>query len=297
MGARRITRNWHVAVFLLPALAAVGIFYIVPNLANLYLAFTDWSAFSSDINFVGLGNFQDLLANGLIFDALSKSVTYALLVMVVQNVIGLTLALVLEGPTRFNVFFRAVFFVPVLISSLAAGYVAKAILEPGGPFDQLLNAISQPFGLGAVEIDWFGDPGIALYVVAMVTVWTGLGINMMVFSAGLVAIPREVVEAARVEGAGPWQVIRKVKVPLLGPALTFNIAFTLIQALAAFDVIMATTKGGPAQATQVLNIAVWQQFGYGHFSYSAAISQVLLIAITAIAIPVVIYLRRREVEL
>jgi raffinose/stachyose/melibiose transport system permease protein len=120
---------------------------------------------------------------------------------------------------------------------------------------------------------------------------------MFVYIAGLKAIPYELVEAARVEGASSIQVLRRVKLPLLAPAFTFNITLTLIGALYIFDVVLAMTRGGPGRATEVLNMVVWRQFGTGAFGYATAFSTVLLIVILLVAVPLIFYLRRREVEL
>jgi raffinose/stachyose/melibiose transport system permease protein len=120
---------------------------------------------------------------------------------------------------------------------------------------------------------------------------------MFVYLAGLKAIPHELIESARVEGANAWQVFRYVRVPLLGPAFTFNITLTLIGALSIFDIILSMTRGGPGRASEVMNLAVWRQFGAGAFAYSAAIGTVLFIVVITVAIPLIVYLRRREVSL
>ncbi len=120
---------------------------------------------------------------------------------------------------------------------------------------------------------------------------------MLVYIAALNAIPDELVEAARVEGASSWGIFRKIKLPLIGPAITFNVTLTLIGALSVFDLIFATTRGGPAQSTEVLNIYVWQQYGNGAFGYATAVSFVLFLVICIAAFPLIAFLRRREVQL
>ncbi len=120
---------------------------------------------------------------------------------------------------------------------------------------------------------------------------------MLVYIAGLKAIPHEVIEAARIDGAGRWDMIRRVKMPLLAPAFTFNIALTLIGALSIFDIVIATTRGGPGRSTEVLNMVVFTVFGTGRFSYATAVSLVLFAVILLIAFPLIWFLRRREVTL
>jgi raffinose/stachyose/melibiose transport system permease protein len=273
--------------FLLPALAVIAIFYVVPNLLDFALAFTNWSTYSSVIKFTGLTNFRDLLQAGALTNDLRVTVEYALVVMVAQNAAGLALALALERTTRINGFFRSVFFLPVLISPLAAGYVFKAILADNGPLNALLGT----------DISWLGSPTWTIVVVALVNAWKFMGINMLVYIAGLNAIPGELVEAARVEGASWWQLTRRVKLPLLAPAVTFNVVATLIGAFNTFDIVFAMTQGGPGISTQVLNSFIQQQYAQGYYGYSISMGLLLLGLVCAVAFPALFVLRRREVNL
>jgi len=213
--------------------------------------------------------------------------------MVMENAVALALALALEETTRTNGFFRSLFFLPVLISSLAAGYVFKGILDPGGALNGFLSTITH----SDIETPWLGSTAFTLFIIALVHAWKWGGIHMLVYIAGLNSIPRELIDAARAEGAGPWQLIRRIKLPLLGPAFTFNITLTLIGALSVFDVVLAMTKGGPARATEVLNLLVWVKYGTGFLGYATTISLVLFLVICVTAFPLITYLRRREVEL
>ena len=272
---------------LLPALAVIAIFYVVPNLLDFALAFTNWSTYSEVIKFTGLTNFRDLLQEGALTNDLRVTVEYALVVMVAQNVAGLVLALALERTSRVNGFFRSVFFLPVLISPLAAGYVFKAILAVNGPLNGLLG----------VQVAWLGSPTWTIVVVALVNAWKFMGINMLVYIAGLNAIPGELVEAARVEGASWWQVARRVKLPLLAPAVTFNVVATLIGAFNTFDIVFAMTQGGPGISTQVLNSFIQQQYAQGYYGYSISMGLLLLGLVCVVAFPALFALRRREVNL
>lgn len=295
MGRARVP--WQLGLFVLPALVLVALFYVLPNALAFVLALTDWSSAKSAINFVGTSNFESLLDSGELWGTLWITIKFALFVMVIENVVALALALALEGPTRLNVFLRSVFFVPVLISSLAAGYVFAGVFQTDGVANGVLSGLASLVGLPPVQIPWLGSPDYTLFVVGGILAWKWGGIHMLVYLAGLKSVPHDLVEAARVEGASALQVIRHVKLPLLAPAFTFNITLTLIGALAAFDIVLATTKGGPGTTTEVLNLAVFRQFGQGHFGYASALSAVLLLVIILVAIPLILYLRRREVEL
>lgn len=276
---------------ILPAgLILVGL-YLLPNLLTFVLAFTDWNTYHDDISFVGFENFAYLFADGSIFTAVRITVVYGLAVVVFQNVFALALALALERSTRSNTALRALLFVPVLISSLAAGYVFHGILSTDGPFNAALGLL----GIGPIE--WLGSTTFTVIVVAFVHAWKWTGITMLVYIAGLSAIPRDYVEAARVDGASPWQQFRHIKLPLLAPAMTFNVVIVLIGAFSAFDIILSTTAGGPGRATEVLNLFVYRQFGQGFFGISTAISMVLLGLVFLASVPLVVFLRRREVAL
>ncbi|MGW1343231.1 carbohydrate ABC transporter permease [Kribbella sp. NPDC002412] len=275
------------AGFLLPALVVVSIFYLVPNLLNFALAFTDWSAYRDTIAFTGLDNFRELVREGALVNDLRVTVVYAVVVMVAQNLAGLVLAFALERSNRTNGLFRALFFLPVLISPLAAGYVFKALLADDGPLNRVLG----------IEVSWLGSTTWTIVVVALVNAWKFMGVNMLVYIAGLNAIPGELLEAARTEGAGRWRIIRTVQLPLLAPAITFNFVTTLIGAFNTFDIVFAMTNGGPGDSTQVLNAFIQQQYAQGYYGYSISMGLLLLLLVCVVAFPVLLTLRRREVDL
>jgi raffinose/stachyose/melibiose transport system permease protein len=292
---RRLRRDGHVIWFLLPAVWLVLAFYVAPNVLNFAYSFTDWSSYHdyNAVSWVGLSNFEDLSRQGIVWTDLWVTVKYAVFVMVFENVVTLALALALEKTTRVNGVFRSVFFLPVLISSLAAGYLWKGIFDTDGVLNRFLGI----FWPGDVHVEWFGSTTWSLVVIALIHAWRFGGIHMLVYIAALNAIPEELVEAAKVEGAGWWRVLRKVKLPLIGPAFTFNITLTLIGALSIFELVLATTRGGPGRSTEVLNVYIFQQFGGGYYAYATAIGLVLFLVICAAAFPLIVFLRRREVQL
>lgn len=280
-------------ILALPAILLLAIFYLLPNLLNLVLGFTDWNAFRDPIRFVGLDNFRRLAATGVLGTAISTTLAFAVTVMVVQNVLGLGLALGLERTTRLNGLLRTIFFVPVLISPLAAGYIFRGLLAPSGTVNGLLGAaVGEP-----VTVAWLGSREFTLFVVALIQAWKGMGITMLIYLAGLASIPRELEEAARVDGANTRQVVTRIKVPLLAPALTANLVLTLIGAIGAFDIILSTTRGGPGRATAVINYVLYQQFAEGLFGMATAVNLVNFLMVLIASVPLIVYLRRREVQL
>lgn len=288
-----ITSGRETVLFLVVPLGIYAVLYLLPNVLNLGMALTNWSTHRTSVDFVGVRNFVDLWEDGTLARAIPVTLRYALVVTIIQNVGALLLAFALERPTRVNIFLRTAMFVPVLISGLAAGYLFKGIFDPQGVINQFLSVVTG----SKVAIPWLGSVDYTLYVVAFVHAWKFMGLAALIYIAGLVTIPRELIDAARIDGASEWQLIRRIKFPLMAPALTFNLSLTVIGTLSAFDIILAMTNGGPAFTTSVLNIVVQRQFGSGSFGYGTAASLVLLIAVSLIAIPTIMFLRRREIEL
>jgi raffinose/stachyose/melibiose transport system permease protein len=270
--------------FALPAVVVFGGFFLLPNLLNFYYPFTDWSGYHSQISFVGLDNFREILDDGTLWRAIRVTLVYALLAAFFQNLFGLLLALLLEKDTAFNRFFRALFFLPVLISALAVGYVFQALLDADGAVNQALGT----------DIPWLGSTTWTILLVAVVHGWKWMGLAMLIYLAGLKGIPGDVLEAARADGAGPWRMFWSVRFPMLAPAVTFNVTTSLLGSMNTFDIVQATTGGGPAASTEVMNIYMFRVFGQGLYAQASAMSLVLFLVVVAMAIPLVTGLRRRE---
>jgi raffinose/stachyose/melibiose transport system permease protein len=276
--------------FALPALAVCGLFFLLPNLLNFVYPFTNWSAFHSDIGFVGLSNFNSILHDGSMARDIRITVEYAVLVALFQNGFGLLLALLLERDTRFNRVFRAVFFLPVLISALAVGYIFRALLAQDGALNSLLTSV----GGGSVDTAWLGSPTWTLVVVTLIHGWKWMGLAMLIYLAGLKSMPEDVLEAARIDGSGAWRTFWSIRFPLLAPAVTFNVTTALIGSMNTFDIVQATTGGGPGSETEVFNIYMFRIFGQGLYAQASAMSLVLFLIVLVLAVPVIIGLRRRE---
>lgn len=288
---KRSRATWPLLAFALPSIGLVSVFFVAPFLLNSYFAFTRWTGMSEVISWSGLANFQVLRALDVLPHSVVVTVVYAGFAMLVQNVISLMLALALQNPSPVTTFFRVLFFIPVLISPVAAGYVWSALLAPQGPINGFLSALVP----GEVDYALLGHSIPALLTVATIDAWKWSGLIILVYIAGLNAIPASILEAATVDGAGPWRRFWQIKWPLLAPAVTFNVVITLVGAFSAFDVILATTRGGPGDATMVLNVALYQQYGASNFGTASALSFVVTVMVIVTAVPLVTWLRRREV--
>ncbi|WP_241842925.1 carbohydrate ABC transporter permease [Agromyces albus] len=283
-------RQDHPLWFLLPALAVLVIFFFVPTIFNFVYAFTDWSSFKSGIGFVGFDNFVSLFTSGTLVNALRVTLVYAVLVAVFQNVFGIALALLLEKDTRLNRAARVAFFVPVIMSALAVGYIFQALLKPEGALNEILGFVTGT----EVSIAWLGDTTWTIVVVAIVHSWKWMGLSMLIYLAGLKTISADVLEAGRLDGASWWQTFRHIRMPLLAPAITFNVATALLGSMNGFDIVQATTEGGPGGATELLNIFIFRTFGQGLFAQATTMSLVLFLMVTILAFPVIRFLRKRE---
>jgi raffinose/stachyose/melibiose transport system permease protein len=276
--------------FLGPAFAILLVFFFLPTLFNFVYAFTDWSGFKAAINPVGLDNFAELAGNGTLFRALRITVVYAVLVALFQNVFGFLLAVLLERDTVINRVARVLLLVPVLMSALAVGYIFQALLKPQGSLNELIAAVLRhPF-----DYAWLGDTTWTIVVVAVIHAWKWMGLSMLIYLAGLKTIPEDLIEAARIDGASRWYAFWRIRAPMLAPAVTFNVATALLGSMNGFDIVQATTGGGPARTTEILNIFIYRTFGQGLFAQATTMSLVLFLLVALLAFPVIYLLRKRE---
>lgn len=293
--AARVRRGRSLArlAFALPSILLVLVFFLIPFAANAVFAFTRWTGYSSVIKWDGLANFRLLQQLGVLAHATEVTAVYAVTSMLVQNVVGLGLALAMQRTDKVNSFFRSLYFIPVLISPLAAGYIWSAVLQPDGPLNTIISLVVP----GGFHYAWLGHNLSALLCVATVDAWKWTGLVTLVYIAGLNRIPKQIPEAALLDGAGPVRRFRSVTFPLLAPALTFNVVVTLVGAFSALDVVFSTTGGGPGDATSVLNVALYNEYGQSFFGLASSLGFVITLMVVLTAVPLISWLRRREVQM
>jgi len=280
-----ITPSW---LFAAPALLVYALVVLYPAISGVFYAFTDWSGIGEDMSFVGLANFRTLLGDEQAMGSIGNTLLLTLAIVAVQNGIGLLLALGVHAKLRSRALLRVIFFAPVVVSPVMVAFLWKYIYNPDPSAG--LN------GLLGLDVNWLGDPSVALWSVAGMVVWQYAGYSMVIFLAGLEGVPKELHEAAMIDGAGTFQRFRYVTWPLLAPALTINMMLSTIGGLKLFDQIFATTNGGPGYATETLSTVLYKQaFVFGKFGYSTAIALVLALFVAAVSLVQVYYLRSREV--
>jgi len=279
--------------FAAPALALYGLIVIYPSLAGAIYAFTDWKGIGT-AHWIGLENFKSLFTDDQSFGALVNTLKLTVVVVIVQNTIGLLLALGVHTLIRTRHVLRTVFFAPAVLSPVVLAFLWKYMFNPAP--DAGLNALLGFLGLGFLQQNWLGDPSVALWAIAITVIWQFTGYSMVIFLAALQSIPAELEEAAALDGAGRFQRFRHVIFPLIAPAVTINLTLSTIGGLKIFDQVFAITNGGPGYATETLSTLIYKQaFVFGEFGYSTAVALVLALLVAGLALLQLRYLQSREV--
>ncbi|GAA1596477.1 MULTISPECIES: carbohydrate ABC transporter permease [Kribbella] len=278
--------NW----FYLPTAVIYGVLFLVPTFASLYFSLTRWSLFES--KFIGLDNFKLFFQDPQLVKGFTNTLIYAVVTSGSKVVLGLLLAVLLTSQIVARGYLRSVVFFPVLVSTIGVGLTFTVLMNP----DQGL--INKSLGLLGIQgPGWLTDPKWALLSVAAVDVWKGVGLATLIYIAGIVSIPREYIEAARVDGAGSWQQFRRIVLPLSRPATVTVIILSLIGGLRSFDLIWAMTRGGPGFTSDVIASVIYKQYQAGFYGLSTAGNVVLFVVVTAIILPLSWFLNRKEVDL
>ena len=237
--------------------------------------------FSGD-NTIGLGNYQRLFADPHFTRAAWNNLVYALGTIVPSLIFALAFALGLREATRLNTLLRTLVVMPLLIPLVAAAALFSFLLLPG---DGLVDFYLARFGLGMVN--WLGDPDLALGSVIAITVWKNTGYYMLFFLAGLAGVPQELLDAAKIDGAGPWRRLRSITLPMLGPTFAFVVPVALLNALTQVDHIVTLTLGGPSDATSLLLYYIYQQaaqnYDFGLAAAATVVSVAVLLAVSLIS--------------
>jgi multiple sugar transport system permease protein len=273
----RIQPGWF---FVAPALLAIGLFFLLPVVAALFLSLTDFDIYAlrtlENARFVGLGNYAALLRDPLFWTALKNTLYFVLVGGPLSVAVSLGTALLVNARlVRFKSFFRTVYFAPVVTTLVAVAVVWRYLYHPRFG---LLNYVLGFVGIG--PIDWLGDPTWAMPSIILLAVWKNFGYNMVIFIAGLQAIPDYLYEAAELDGAGPWQRFRHITLPSLAPTFLFVALLTMIGYFQLFAEPYVMTQGGPLHATYSVVLFMYEQgFRWWNMGFAAAIAFVLFVII------------------
>jgi multiple sugar transport system permease protein len=280
-GRRRDRLGWREArvalLFILPCLLLFAAFRFGPAAAGAILAFTDYTI-GADTHWVGLDNLRRLVDDPLFWKALRNTVYYAVLTVPLSIAVALSMALLVRRAFLGYKIFRSIFFLPVVTSLVLAGIVFTWVFSPGGPWSSLMGALGLP------DKSWLTDPVLVIPALVVVAIWTRFGFGMLILLARMQDIPRELEEAALVDGASAYQRFRYIVLPELYPALFFLVIIETTFSFQVFDTVYVMTGGGPANASYMLVFQLYDQgFRYFDFGYASAIGLALFLMTFVVA--------------
>ena len=260
--------------FVVPAVVGYAAVVLVPNMSGAVLAFTNWDGYTPDIKFVGFGNFSRILSDENAVRAIGNTFLLTLVVSLGQNVLGLLLALGLNTKVKTRMALRLVFFLPVVLTPIVVGFLWKYLLAPEGTLNQVLAAV----GLKDLQQDWLGNPHIALFSICAAIIWSGSGFSMVIYLAGLQAVPPELLEAAAIDGATPLRSTVSIVLPLINGAIVVNLLLSVLGNLKQFDSVFSMTNGGPAGSTETMATIVYKT-AFLYLEYPSALAQGVVLTI------------------
>lgn len=286
--ARHVAKNYPLW-FLIPGAVIYLVLFAYPTFTSFYYSLTRWTL--TDVEFIGLDNYELFFSQTSLIQSVINTFIFAFLTSGAKVVIGMALGIWLSGAIYAKNYLRAVIFFPALVSTIGVGITFKALMAPE---KGLINGTLTVFGIEGPM--WLTEPSYALLSVAGIEIWKGVGIATVIYLAGIAAIPQEYQEAALVDGANAWQRFRNVTFPLLMPATSTVIILSLIGGLRTFDLIWATTKGGPGFATDVLASVIYKQYQAGFYGLSTAGNVILFVLVAIIIYPLSAWLNKKQAE-
>lgn len=280
-------------VFLAPALISFTMVVLIPMLIGFFYAFTNWNGIvGSEVRFVGFQNFTDIFTrdNSFLY-AFGFTALFSICAVVLVNLVGFALALLVTQRFRGATFLRAIFFMPNLIGGLLLGFTWQFI------FVSIFEAIAKATGLGIFS-GWLADPQTGFVGLLILTVWQLSGYMMIVYIAQIQQIPESVKEAASIDGASGWQMLKSIILPLMMPAFTIGLFLSISNSFKMFDQNLALTQGGPYRSTEMLALNIYNSaFGANEFGFAQAKAIVFMIIVAAIGVTQLIITKRKEVEM
>jgi raffinose/stachyose/melibiose transport system permease protein len=277
-------------IFAAIPLAIFTLVLLVPFFRGIFLTFTNWDGFDFD-SFVGFDNYALALQSESFWNAMTMTFGYVLASLVLVNLVGFGLALLVTVPLRSANLFRTFFFIPNLIGGVILGLIWQFI------FGEALTSISDNFGLPFFNDNWLLTPITAFWAMVIVTVWQMGGYMMIIYITGLMSIEKDVLEASRIDGAGPLRTLMSIKIPLMAQAFTISMFLTIRNSFMAYDLNLALTGGGPYRTTELISLYVFKEaFGFGNFATGQSQAVLMFLVIAVAALTQVVISKRAEVQ-
>ncbi|HEO8419520.1 carbohydrate ABC transporter permease [Niallia sp. FSL W8-0635] len=289
-------RNWKevglFSLFVGPVFIAFTIVILVPFFSGIYYSFTDWNGITGEMKWVGFENFQYIFTEDKQFLQSFKLTTmYTVVAIILTNTIGFGLALLVTQKLKSSNLLRTVFFMPNLLGGLLLGFIWQFIFIRG------FASIGELTGIPLFELAWLGDQNTAFWGIVIVSVWQGAGYIMLIYIAALQNIPKELMEAAKIDGANRFQILRSIKIPLVAPAVTICLFLTTASSFKIFDANLSLTNGGPFKSTEMLALNIYTEaFVNNRYGIGEAKALIFFIVVAAISILQVTITKKKEVE-
>jgi len=290
---RRRSSGRRINVFYLPALILIVTFIGYPFVRGIAYSVTDWDGFSQTFSFVGLDQYARMLSDRRVVTVLVNTLIYAVGSTILQNVIGLAYALLLDQKLRGSSVVRTIVYLPIIVSNLIMGYIWYFMVRfNGGALNEFLGAFGQD------PVNPLADRNLAVLVIVLANTFQYVGVAMVLYLSGLQSIPRSLLEAAEIDGASPWLRFWNVTFPLLAPSVTISVLVNVIGGLNIFAVIIALTNGGPGYSSASLGTITYQlYFGEQNAGYAAALGILTFSIAAVVGLTTLRFLRRREVDI
>jgi len=274
-----------------PTLLIFFMVMIVPFLYGIYLTFFEWDGISSSKPFVGLDNYAEVIRSGSFWGSMWLTIKYVAACVVLINGIGFLLACLVVSGIRFQSFFRASFFTPALIGGLVLGFLWQFL------FNHFFVSIGKTYGIGLFSKTWLGDETLAFWALVVVTVWHYAGYMMVIFIAGLMNIPNEILEASKIDGAGKLKQLTGIILPLMVPSFIVTVFLSLQRSFMVYDVNYSLTAGGPYGSTVLVSMHVYEKaFRSYDYGVGQAEAFVLFFTVALITLLQVYFSKKKEVE-
>lgn len=279
-------------VFIGPALVFFIIIIVIPFLMSIYYSFMEWNGVTTEVKFNGLENFRRILFEDQDYrNAFWFTTRFTLMSVVLTNLLGFVLALLLTQALKSRNVLRTIFFMPNVIGGLLLGFIWQFIFVKG------FATVGELTHLAFFELPWLGDAPTAFWALVIVSVWQSSGYLMIIYIAALMNVPKDMIEAAYIDGATRWQMLRKITIPLIMPAVTVCLFLTISWAFKMFDLNVSLTKGGPFNSTESVSLNIYQEaFRNNRYGLGTAKALVFFIVVAVISTIQVVYTKRKEVE-
>ncbi|MCL7871634.1 carbohydrate ABC transporter permease [Bacillus altitudinis] len=286
------SQNYSLWWMYLPAVLVVSAFIIYPFFNGIQLSFTNWNGFSQQYEWIGLDQYKRLLQDPTTWLVVKNTLLYGIGSTILQNMIGLGYALLLNQSLKMRAITRTVIYLPVMISPIAMGYIWYFVFAYQGG---ALNDIVTFFGFDPMNA--LGNPQLNTWIIVFVNTYQFVGIAMIIYLAGLQSIPKDYYEAAQLDGASGLQQFWRITLPLLMPSITINVVLNVIGGLKLFDVIVALTGGGPGDSSQSMSTFMYDlYFKRQDAGYAATQGVFMAIIILLVSVAALIYFKRKETE-